>query len=112
MQAYLDGKEIQVNCGNQWEDLGLKPLWCWDRCDYRIKPEPQEPKYRPYKSAEEVLEDMKIHGPMVKKENKYFAITGMDCEFVWPNIMSGKTYENMRDYFIWQDGTPFGRKEE
>ena len=44
MQAWMDGKPIQCNTyntGENWIDLLAEaPVWNWDDCVYRIKPEP------------------------------------------------------------------------
>lgn len=39
MQAYVDGKEIQVICRDMktWEDV-VDPNWEWGHLDYRVKP--------------------------------------------------------------------------
>lgn len=46
MQAYEDGKKIQVatNGEEDWEDFNFgEPMWDWECCDYRIKPEEEKP---------------------------------------------------------------------
>ena len=45
MEAYLEGKDIQVSYGGGiWEDTE-HPEWTWDVIKYRVKPEePEEPK--------------------------------------------------------------------
>ena len=44
MQAWMDGKPIQCNtynAGKNWFDLLAEaPVWNWQNCTYRIKPEP------------------------------------------------------------------------
>ena len=42
LQAYLDGKPIQIGTGSQWVDYteGSEPLWKWSSFNYRVKPEP------------------------------------------------------------------------
>ena len=56
MQAYVEGKKIQVrSCGyDLWRDCIYEPDWDWVSCDYRVKPEAQ---YRPYHSYREMVED-------------------------------------------------------
>lgn len=47
MQAYLDGKKIQLAIKNKedWEDYDTgEPVWDWTCFDYRIKPEEEKPK--------------------------------------------------------------------
>lgn len=41
MKAYLEGKTIQMNCGEGWNDTNY-PQWDWGLYDYRVKPEEQE----------------------------------------------------------------------
>lgn len=43
MQAYLDGKKIEYSPVSQddWKPVGI-PSWSWDKCDYRIVPEPKK----------------------------------------------------------------------
>jgi len=58
MQAYVDSKQIQVWLSTTgWTDIVREPCWEWSDCDYRIKPEPKPPTYRPYESVEEMVED-------------------------------------------------------
>lgn len=51
MQAFVDGKQIEfTDCMGRWCEA-KNPSWNWDsERKYRIKP---EPKYRPFKDAEE-----------------------------------------------------------
>lgn len=45
MQAWVDGKNVQFNSANMWEDMDRnagEPSWSWEYKDYRIKPEPME----------------------------------------------------------------------
>lgn len=47
MQAYLDGKKIQIATRGEedWEDYNIvEPIWDWDSCKYRIKPVEEKPK--------------------------------------------------------------------
>ena len=42
MQAYLEGKVVQIRYGQEWidwdsEEFG-EPEWCWDSDEWRIKP--------------------------------------------------------------------------
>ena len=62
LQAFADGKTIESRCIK-----GDKSLWYDDEdpsfdndFEYRIKP---EPKYRPFKDAEECWEEMQKHQP-------------------------------------------------
>ena len=48
MQAYVDGKQIQLQSRSDdpcnWWSPGHSsgPQWDWDRCAYRVQPEPRE----------------------------------------------------------------------
>ena len=42
MQAFEDGKKIEYSIGNAWIRANCVPVWAWDRCEYRIAPEPKK----------------------------------------------------------------------
>lgn len=58
MQAFVDGKDVEVLNTDKWELLS-NPSWSPDK-KYRIKP---ESKYRPFESAQECIEEMRKHEP-------------------------------------------------
>lgn len=41
MQAYLDGKSIEILADGSWQNI-VHPTWNWFNFDYRIKKEPRE----------------------------------------------------------------------
>lgn len=118
IQAFAEGKQIEkrdvgsFNC--EWKETKL-PAFNPAVSDYRIK---SEPKYRPFKNAEECWQEMQKHQPfgwikdkgdgykvLITKVNDdkntdYMSINGNGG---WPLIM---------DYYTFADGTPFGIKEE
>lgn len=114
MAAYKDGKEIQckhnASQSSLWCDTP-KPCWDWNVYDYRVK---TEPKYRPYKNAEEFIKAQKDHGPYVKttgfpslgsytipytvSNNKVFWKAGYDLYSSWEELSN----------CYWEDGTPCG----
>ena len=55
--AYMQGKTIQCKLSripnDKWEDCVCGPEWA-DHCEYRVKPEEPEKKWRPFKSIEEL----------------------------------------------------------
>ena len=59
MQAYQEGKQIQIydKMHKQWVDD--EPNWNWSLHDYRIKPEPE---FVPFENTEEFLEAQRKHG--------------------------------------------------
>ena len=119
IQAFAEGKAIESRCIK-----GDKSLWYDDEdpsfdndLEYRIKP---EPKYRPFKDAEECWQEMQKHQPIgwVKSEEAtkdiYFTITGLTnvIHGVILNSTGGWSFSGLFDYYTFADGTPFGVKEE
>ena len=113
MQAFAEGKEIQVKGGNGiWYDGGNELKFDLVPQDYRIKP---EPIYRPFRNAEECWDEMQKHSPFgwIKNTYGYFEITGIkkdDVCFGVANNYNG--YEYLFTDYLFADGTPFGIKEE
>lgn len=111
LQAYAEGKEIEslVN-GKYYRVLeicnGMNPK------DYRIKP---EPKYRPFKNAEECWQEMLKHQPFgwvkEKKRNVRTEINYIHNDGVMFSCGS-VLFERLFDIYIFSDGTPFGVKLE
>ena len=113
IQAYAEGKAIESRCVK-----GDKSLWYNDEdpsfdndFEYRIKP---EPKYRPFKNAEECWAEMQKHQPfgwIKDKSGNKFIIENINSKG-YVEIYDG-TYifkDIFKDYtFI--DKTPFGIKE-
>ena len=58
MQAFVDGKDVEVLNTGKWE-LVSNPSWS-PNTKYRIKP---EETYRPFDNAKECIEEMKKHEP-------------------------------------------------
>lgn len=123
MQAYERGEQIEMHSvgafnKDDWHDID-SPSWNWDEIEYRVKP---QPKYRPYKNAEEFLAAQKEHGmylrPSIKA--KYMipiTVSGDIITLAFP-LDSGNVYTCRYSYddifkdYKWQDGTPCGVKEE
>ena len=104
MQAFAEGKTIQVKSGNGiWCDGGNELKFDLYPQDYRIKP---EPKYRPFKNSEECWNEMQKHQPFgwtkLKGEIEYSFITDVNDTIDYSDAV--------RDY-TFADGTPFGIKE-
>lgn len=110
IHAFAEGKIIQSRRINgMWIDLekktALNIISLIDEPQkYRIKP---EPKYRPFKDAEECWREMKKHEPFgwvkYKEGDKYTTYCNIDgnCDF-----------ELDFEEYTFADGTPFGIKEE
>ena len=115
LQAFADEKEIECRKEDKWYKV-LEICNEMNPQDYRIKP---EPKYRPFKNAEECWKEMQKHQPFgwIKSkeatEDVYFTITGLTntCGFML-NSPGGQSFSRLYDYYTFTDGTPFGIKEE
>ena len=115
MLAYADGKKIEYLCKDGWR-VTTDAFFNWsnDANYYRIKP---EPKYRPFKNAEECWQEMQKHQPFGwikdKEDGHYSQITsvanGLD------NTISkncGWDLEGIFKSYTFADGSVFGVKEE
>ena len=103
MQAWCDGKTIQAKSSDgEWVDC-ITPSWYWAICEYRIKPEPKEPTYRPYKDFAEFRAEWFKHGGWVKDSiDIYIKIVYRQCEA-----------DDYLKKLVWMDdNTPCGIKLE
>lgn len=121
MEAYANGKKIQyLNDDNEWID-SPNPLFDWDNCVYRIKP---EDTYRPFETKEECWNEMLKHQPFgwvkSKKSGHHFSIGSVLWDndfndvyvtFAYDGMLSRSSKSVFED-FTFDDGTPFGIKEE
>lgn len=115
IQGYVDGKKIEKRPKGrydvEWQETDL-PAFNAHTCDYRIKP---EPKYRPFKDAEECWQEMQKHQPFgwVKASHGQFLITGLRKDGVAFGINDNwQDYNYMFNNYTFADGTPFGIKEK
>ena len=120
IKAFGEGKDIEMRSKNPHAQLnGWAKMdeFIFGNFEYRIKP---EPKYRPFKDAEECWQEMQKHQPIgwIKSkeatEDVYFTITGLtngNCG-VMLNSPGGWSLSGLFDYYTFADGTPFGVKEE
>lgn len=114
MQAYVDGKKIEIfdESTDEWIDIEY-PVWNWYNNVYRIKP---ESSYRPFRNAEECWQEMLKHQPFgivsSKHDKAYMAFESLDdgiCNF---NGYREESFESAFDDIQFADGTPFGIKTE
>lgn len=116
LQAYAEGKEIEIfDKTKKWKTAILPHFDC-DPSFYRIKP---EPKYRSFKNAEECWTEMQKHQPFGVVKNKYFAnyqthraftcLITNGCDFMG---YKDETFESCFKNLLFADGTPFGVKVE
>lgn len=124
LQVFAEGKVIEcrtkpsavkgISVPNDWTEI--KEIEYWDNIEYRIKP---EPKYRPFKDAEECWQEMLKHQPFGVVKDKYFAnyqthraftcLVTNGCHF---RGYEDETFENSFKNLLFADGTPFGVKVE
>lgn len=116
LQAFAEGKTIQSRMSDEdaWRDAN--ELDITDSYQYRIKP---IPICRPFKNAEECLEEMRFHVPFgwIKdnKKERYFNICCVSKKVelypsgIWAFSCS---FEDMMHDYTFVDGTPFGKQVE
>ena len=122
--AFAEGKAIEcrtkpdrlkgvVDIPNKWTETN--EIWCVNSLEYRIKPEP-EPKYRPFKDAEECWQEMLKHQPFGYTYDRFnnirdsitkVATTGVSYDS--PTVIS---FAEIFGRFVFADGVPFGVKVE
>ena len=118
IQAYAEGKSIEfssiTDVSKAWREVADFPLGMIDSFKFRIKP---EPKYRPFKDAEECWNEMKKHQPVgfmkfKDTESGYYMLTSI-ARGVGVGINDSLfSYDRVFDDYTFADGLPFGVKEE
>ena len=113
IKAFAEGKEIECREEDKWYKV-LEICNEMNPQDYRIKP---EPKYRPFKDAEECWQEMLKHQPFgwIKgKEDEYhtFITTVDNNDDMSLSGNSGWSFIGIMNNYTFADGTPFGMKEE
>lgn len=112
IKAFSEGKDVEYfdEGSDKWRTCEL-PQFDYN-VKYRIKP---EPKYRPFKDAEECWQEMVKHQPFgwlkaiggnVRTEINYIHNEGVmfSCGSI--------SFERMFDNYTFADGAPFGILEE
>lgn len=127
IQALAEGKHIQLKdkTGN-WIDIDFINVELCNPNAYRIKP---EPKYRPFKNADECWQEMLKHQPFgwVKEKTKssYENLACITKSSEYPISFAGygsedmggmvvrpaHSFDRMFKFFTFADGTPLGVKE-
>ena len=114
LQAFAEGKTIESRCikrdNSLWYD-DEDPSFDND-FEYRIKP---EPKYRPFKDAEECWVEMQKHQPfgwLKSKEKGYYTFITMLNNRFRLNGYDGWRFDDTINKFTFADGTTFGVKED
>lgn len=117
IQAYAEGKSIEfssiTDVSKAWREVTDFPLGMIDSFKFRIKP---EPKFRPFKDAEECWTEMQKHQPFgwVKDRNgSAFVIENVDSRSFVDVYGEGTcTFNDVFENHTFADGAPFGVKEE
>ena len=121
LQSYAEGKAIECRTKpgtisniipNEWTEM--KEICFWNNVEYRIK---QEPKYRPFKEAEECWQEMQKHQPFGwlkdKNDGHRTLITVVDNEDMMAlNGITGWDFLSIMNMYVFSDGKPFGVKIE
>lgn len=129
IQAFAEGKEIEFRSkgfDEEWRELKQIPGLSYDSFEYRIKP---EPKYRPFKDADECWQEMLKHQPFGwvkgKAKSSYENLAYITKSSEYPMSFAGygseemggmvvrpaHSFGRMFKFFTFADGTPFGVKE-
>lgn len=115
IQAFAEGKGVETKTGSGW--ISIENMsFAGNPDSYRIKP---EPKFRPFKDAEECWQEMLKHQPFGVVKDKYFAnyqthraftcLVTNGCHF---RGYEDETFENSFKNLLFADDTPFGTKVE
>ena len=117
IQAFADGKTIQAidPYDDEWCNQTKLNFGALFEGQYRIKP---DPKYRPFKDAEECWQEMLKHQPFgwIKCKEGYFNIVYVDDYYAGMADKNGSAIllgsKNSYQDNTFADGTPFGVKVE
>ena len=112
IKAFSEGKCVETKTSSGWISIGNMGF-VGNPLQYRIKP---EPKYRPFKNAEECWQEMQKHEPFgwvkCKEDGSLVLITLIISEAsIYVNGIGSNSERTMRG-FTFADGTPFGILEE
>ena len=120
LQAFAEGKVIECRTkpsvlSKSWRDMNdwteMNEIEHWNNIQYRVK---SEPKYRPFKDAEECWTEMQKHQPFgwVKDRNgSKFVIENVDSRgFVEVYDEGTCNFKEVFENRTFADGLPFGVK--
>ena len=117
IKAFGEGKDIEMRSKNPHAKLnGWAKMdeFIFGNFEYRIKP---EPKYRPFKDAEECWQEMQKHQPFIKykviesSKDVYLIIQRIKTDGIETDV-ERLDFETAFEWFTFADGTPFGVKED
>lgn len=115
IKAFSEGKVIETKTGSGW--ISIENMsFAGNPDSYRIK---LEPKYRPFKNAEECWNEMQKHQPLgwIKPKdddvvNKFMLIDALRNEGVAVRTNIRFTYHELLEHYTFADRTPLGIIEE
>ena len=120
LQAFADGKAIEcrtkpsavkgTSVPNNWTEM--TEIEFWNNTEYRIKP---EPKYRPFKDAEECWAEMLKHQPFGWVKSTLFKDLALVQRVTTLYVEINRDiidYKDTLEKFTFADCTPFGVKVE
>ena len=118
LQSFAEGKAIECRTkpsalSKSWQGMNdwteIKEIGYWDNIEYRIKP---EPKYRPFKNAEECWQEMLKHQPfgwiVDRRNGVMYLIRCLEYVSVYTSIQY--SFKDAFDKFAFADLVPFGVK--
>lgn len=120
IKAYAEGRIIEsssiTDVSKAWREVTEFPGGMIKYFKFRIKP---EPKYRPFKDAEECWQEMQKHRPFgwvkdKKDVHHRVLITAVDDDTCGMSLNGNAAWSlsGIMDLFTFVDGTPFGVKVE
>ena len=120
LQAFAEGKIIETRrkpsavkgtyIPNDWTEM--KEIEFWNNTEYRVK---SEPKYRPFKNAEECWQEMQKHKPFGWVKSTLFKDLALVKRVTTLYVEINRDiidYKDALEKFTFADDTPFGIKEE
>ena len=115
IKAFSEGKCVETKTGSGW--ISIENMsFAGNPDSYRIKP---EPKYRPFKNAEECWQEMLKHQPFgwIKPNSddvigKFMLIDSLMDKVVTVRTNVRFKYHELLEHYTFADGTPFGVKVE
>lgn len=111
IKAFSEGKDVETKTGSGW--ISIENMsFAGNPDSYRIKP---EPKYRPFKDAEECWQEMLKHQPFGWVKSTLFKDLALVQRVTTLYVEINRDiidYKDTLEKFIFADGTPFGILEE
>lgn len=112
IKAFSEGKGVETKTGSGW--ISIENMSFAENPDsYRIKP---EPKYRPFKDAEECWHEIRKHEPFIKYKTEsskdvYLIIQRIKTDGIETDV-ERLDFETAFEWFTFADGAAFGILEE